>query len=120
NERTLLQATWHVSRLLSLVLARTAATNNQLVALFVGTAGAAFALTVRVDRVTSTGGLAFTTTMRVINRVHDNTADGRANALPAHAASLTPVDVGLLSVSNFADGCAAARIDVADFAGGQT
>ncbi|AIY01718.1 hypothetical protein ART_2119 [Arthrobacter sp. PAMC 25486] len=120
NEGTLLQATWHVSRLLSLVLASTAATNNQLVALFVGTAGTAFALTVRVDRVTSTGGLAFTTTMRVIDRVHDNTADGRAYALPAHTASLTPVDVGLLSVANFADGRAAARINVADFAGGQT
>src|SRR5215210_1409572 len=44
-------------------------------------------------RVTSTGRLALTTTMRVVHRVHDDTADGRALALPAHAAGLAPVDV---------------------------
>src|SRR5918993_1499654 len=120
NERTFFQAAWHVSRLLSLVLASTTATNNKLVALFVGAAGTAFRLTVRVDRVTSTGGLTFTTTVRVVNRVHGYTTDGRADALPAHTAGLAPVDVRLLSVAHFTDGCAAAHIDVADFAGGQT
>ncbi|BAS16773.1 conserved hypothetical protein [Arthrobacter sp. Hiyo8] len=119
-ERTFFQAAWHVSRLLSLVLASTAATNNKLVALFVGAAGAAFTLTVRVDRVTSTGSLTFTTTVRVIDRVHGDTTDGRANALPAHTAGLTPVDVRLLGVADLADGSAAAHVNVADFTGGQT
>ena len=58
--------------------------------------------------------------MRVVNRVHNHTTDGRADALPAVAASLTPVDVGLLGVADLAHGCAAANIHVADFAGGQT
>src|SRR6476660_1686076 len=92
NERTFFQAAWHVSRLLSLVLASTTATNNKLVALFVGTAGAAFALTVRVDGVTSTGRLTLATTVRVVDRVH----------------------------GDLADGCAAAHVNVADFAGRQT
>ena len=86
-ERTFFQAAWHVSRLLSLVLASTTATNNKLVALFVGTAGAAFALTVRVDGVTSTGRLTLATTVGVVDRVHGDTTDGRANALPPHTAS---------------------------------
>src|SRR4051812_26696041 len=120
NERTFFQAAWHVSRLLSLVLASTTATNNKLVALFVGAAGTAFRLTVGVDRVTTTGGLTFTTTVRVVNRVHGDTADGRANALPPHTAGLAPVDVRLLSVADLADRCAAAHVNVADFAGGQT
>src|SRR4051812_21301887 len=120
NERTFFQAAWHVSRLLSLVLASTAATNNKLVALFVRTAGTALGLAVRVNRVTSTGSLTFTTTVRVVNRVHGYTTDGRANALPAHTAGLAPVDVRLLGVADFADGCAAAHVNVADFTGGQT
>ena len=69
---------------------------------------------------TTTGGLTLTTTMRVVNRVHNHTANGRANTLPAVAACLTPVDVGLLCVANLAHGCTAANIHVTDFAGGQT
>src|SRR6476660_8051144 len=120
NERTFFQAAWHVSRLLSLVLASTTATNNKLVALFVGAAGAAFTLTVGVDGVTTTGGLTLATTMRVVNRVHGDTTDGRANALPPHAAGLAPVDVGLLGVAHLADRGAAAQVDVADLTGRHT
>src|SRR5690606_23718961 len=76
--------------------------------------------TPRADRVTTTRGTALATTVRVVDRVHDDTADGRANALPAHAAGLAPVDVRLLGVADLADGRAAARIDVADLARGQT
>src|SRR6185503_21381253 len=43
-------------------------------------------------------------------------ADGRALALPAHAAGLAPVDVRLLGVAHLADGRAAAHVDVADLA----
>jgi len=70
------------------------------------------------DRVATTGGLALTTTVRVVDRVHGDTTNGRALALPAHAAGLAPVDVRLLGVAHLADRRAAARIDVADLAGG--
>ena len=69
---------------------------------------------------TSTGRLALTTTVRVVDRVHGDTTDGRADALPAHAAGLAPVDVRLLGVADLADRGAAARVDVADLARGQT
>ena len=69
---------------------------------------------------TTTRGLTLTTTVWVVNRVHHDTADGRANALPALTAGLTPVDVGLFGVSDFTDGGAAAHVDVADFTRRQT
>src|SRR6185369_6148539 len=49
---------------------------------------AALRLALRVDRVATTGGLALTTTVRVVDRVHRDTADRWALALPAHAAGL--------------------------------
>src|SRR5207245_7025698 len=76
----------------------------------------AFRLAVGVHRVATTGGLALTTTVRVVDRVHGDTADGRALALPPHAAGLAPVDVGLLGVPDLADRRAAAHVDVADLA----
>ena len=81
-------------------------------------AGTALGLARGVDRVATTGGLALATTVRVVDRVHRHTADGRALALPAHAAGLAPVDVRLLGVADLADGGAAADVDVADLAGG--
>src|SRR5439155_1378656 len=56
-----------------------------------GAAGAAFWLACGVDRVATTGGLALSTAVRVVDRVHRDTADGRALALPPHAARLAPV-----------------------------
>src|SRR6476660_76258 len=67
-----------------------------------------------------TGGLALTATVRVVDGVHGDTTDGRALALPAHAAGLAPVDVGLLGVAHLADRRAAAQVDVADLTGGHT
>jgi hypothetical protein len=83
-------------------------------------AGTTLGLTPWANWVTSTGSLTFTTTVWVVNRVHGYTTNGRANALPAHAASLTPVDVRLLSVANFTDGCAATCVYVTDFTRWQT
>src|SRR5215207_3415099 len=80
----------------------------------------AFRLAPRGDGVTSTGRLALTTTVRVVDRVHGDTADGRALALPAVAAGLAPVDVGLLGIADLADRCAAADVDVAHLAGRQS
>src|SRR5690606_16036330 len=111
NEGALLQAAWHVSRLLSLVLAGTATAHDELVAFLVRAAGAALGLAVGVDRVATTGGLALATAVRVVDGVHDHATDGRADALPPHAAGLAPVDVGLLGVAHLADGGAAAHVD---------
>src|SRR5262245_43683115 len=70
-----------------------AATDDQLVARLTLLTGTAFRLTLRVDRVATTRGLALTTAVRVVDRVHGDTTDGRALALPPHAAGLAPVDV---------------------------
>src|SRR4249919_3640079 len=104
----------------SALLAGTTATDDELVARLVRTAGTALGLSPRADRVATTGGLALTTTMGVVNGVHGDTTDGRALALPAHAAGLAPVDVGLLGVAHLADRGAAAQVDVADLAGRHT
>lgn len=69
---------------------------------------------------TTTRGLTLTTTVRVVDRVHRDTTHGRADALPAHAAGLAPVDVRLLGVADLADGCAAAHVDATDFTGRHT
>ena len=63
----------------------------------------------------TTGGLTLTTTVRVVDRVHNDTTDGRANALPAHTASLAPADVHLVSVADLTHGGAATDVDAADF-----
>ena len=51
--------------------------------------------------------LAFATTMRMVDRVHYSTANAGADALPAVTASLADLDVAVLGVANFANGCAA-------------
>src|SRR3954469_25898176 len=78
----------------------------------------ALGLALRVHRVATTGGLALTTTVRVVHRVHRHNADGRGLALPPLLAGLAPVDFRLLGVADLADGGAAAHVDVADLAGG--
>src|SRR4051812_20794935 len=99
------------------LLAGTATTDDQGVT-GLALARAALGLAPGRDRVATTGGLALTTAVRVVHRVHDDTADGRALALPPHAAGLAPVDVRLLGVADPADGGAAAHVDVAHLAGG--
>src|SRR6478752_1833741 len=94
-----------------------AATDDQGIA-GLALARAALGLAPGGDRVATTGGLALATTVRVVDRVHHDTADGRALALPAHPAGLAPVDVGLLGVADRTDGGAAAHVDVAHLAGG--
>src|SRR5690348_7311375 len=121
DERALLQATRHLLLLpLPALAGGVAAANDQLVALLALAAGTALRLTSRVDRVATTGGLALTTTVRVVDRVHGDTADGRALALPAHAAGLAPVDVRLFGVADLADRGAAADVHPPDLAGRHT
>src|SRR6201999_3412119 len=118
DERALLQTPRHLSLPPALaLLAGPAPADDHPVARLALAAGTALRLAGRVDRVPTTGGLALTTTVRVVDRVHGHTADGRALALPPHAARLAPVDVGLLGVAHLADGGAAAHVDVADLAG---
>src|SRR5690606_34836066 len=119
DERAPLMSARHLPLLVLALRAGGAATYDVLVAFLVGVTGAALSLTPRGDGVTSTGRLALTTTVRVVHRVHGDTADGRTDALPAAAAGLAPVDVRLLGVADLADGGAAACVDVADLAGGQ-
>src|SRR4051812_31290828 len=102
----------------SALLAGLAAADDHRVAGLVGPTRASLWLAVGVHRVATAGRLALTTTVRVVDRVHGDTADGRALALPAHAAGLAPVDVGLLGVAHLADRGAAAQVDVADLARG--
>src|SRR6266702_6300882 len=119
HEGTLLETARHLDLLLAL-LVRLAATDDVLVTGLARLAGAALLLTPGRDRVATTGGLALTTTVRVVDRVHCDTADGRALALPPHAAGLAPVDVALLGIADLADRGAAAQVDVADLAGRHT
>src|SRR2546423_640599 len=103
---------------LARLLAGAPASDDELVAGLVALAGTAFRLTPRADRVTTTGRLTLTTTVRVVDRVHHHTTDRGALALPAHTAGLAPVDVGLLGVTHLADGGAAAHVDTADLTTG--
>src|SRR6185312_9429729 len=111
----LLQAARHRVELLALLVGLAAA-DDEGVAGLAGATGAAFGLAPWADRVPATGGLALATTQRVVDGVHGDATHGRALALPAHAAGLTPVDVGLLGVADLADRGAAADVDVADLA----
>src|SRR3954447_7175928 len=101
----------------ALVLAGLAATDDEGIA-GLALARTALGLAPRGHRVATTGGLALATTVRVVDGVHDHTTDGRALALPPHAAGLAPVDVGLLGVADLADRRAVADGDEAHLARG--
>ena len=64
----------------------------------------------------STGGTAFTTTHRVIYRVHHDTSVVRADAEPALAAGLSVALEVVISVGYLADGCTAGYEDHTDLA----
>src|ERR1051325_7806039 len=116
DEGPLLETARHLNPLLAL-LVRLAAADDVLVRRLIGRTSTTFLLTPGADRVATTGGLALTTTVGVVNRVHRHTANGRADAQPALAAGLAPVDVALLGVADLADRGAAALVDQADLTG---
>src|SRR5258708_23731026 len=68
------------------------------------------------NRVTSARGLTFTTTVRVIDGVHRDTAVGGANTLPAITAGLADGDVLVVGVADLADGRHALDEDLAGLA----
>src|SRR5689334_7084980 len=104
------------SRVHSPLLAGTTPADDQLVGRLVPP-GAALGLAGRVHRVPAAGGPALATAVRVVHRVHGDTADGGALALPPHAARLAPVDVAVLGVADLAHGRPAADVHVPDLAG---
>src|SRR3954453_3675568 len=77
DEGALLKTAWHLPLLLLALLAGVATADDVLVAFLVRVTRAAFLLAPRGDRVTPTGRLALTPTVRVVHRVHRDTADGR-------------------------------------------
>src|SRR6202034_2644482 len=76
-------------------------------------------LTPRRHWMTSARGLTFTTTVRVIDRVHRNAAVGWANALPPVASSLTNRDILVIGIANLANGRHALHEHLARLARGQ-
>src|SRR5689334_19691944 len=71
------------------------------------------------DWVTASRAAALTAAMRVIDRVHRDTAHGRPPAEPAAAARLADDDVLLIRVGHRADRCPAFRAHHAKLSGGK-
>jgi hypothetical protein len=61
--------------------------------------------------------LALAAAMRVIDRVHDRTTNGRTDATPALAASLADNDVGVFGIADLADRCTAGEEHAAHLGG---
>src|SRR5205085_1388770 len=74
----------------------------------------------RRARVATTRAATLATTHRVIDGVHRHATVVRADAEPATAAGLAPLDVRVLGVADRADGGAAVDVDAAHLAGRQT
>src|SRR5690242_4660267 len=65
-------------------------------------------------------GLGLTTAVRVVDRVHGRTADGRLDAAPTRRTGLAQLLEVVLVVADFADGGAALGRHLAHFAGAKT
>jgi hypothetical protein len=63
---------------------------------------------------------AFTTTVRVVDRVHDTAANGRTNTAPTHRTGLADLAQVVLFVADFTDGGAAFDVNATHFTGAQT
>ena len=68
---------------------------------------------------TATAAAAFTTTHRMVDRVHHNTADMGSETKIAFLSGLAEGDVHVIAISNRADGRFAREIDQADFPAGE-
>src|SRR5690606_2302763 len=71
-------------------------------------------------RVTTCRRFTFTTTVRVIDRVHDHTANGRTNTAPAHRTSLADLAQAVLGIADFTNRCTAFDVDATNLARTQT
>ena len=68
------------------------------------------------DWMTTCCSLTLTTTVRVINRIHNDTTDGWTHTAPAHCTRLTDRTQTVLGVTNFAQRSFAVDMHLADFA----
>ena len=79
------------------------------------------ALTPRSNRTLTTNrGVTFTTTMRMVVRVHCHTTVGRTDTQPAGTTSFTQVQVFVIQVTDLTDGCTAENVYLTQFAGRHT
>src|SRR5476649_540514 len=62
----------------------------------------------------------FTTTVRVIDRIHDHTANGRTNTAPAHRTSFTDFTQAVFGIADFTHGCTALDVHATYFTRAQT
>ena len=69
---------------------------------------------------TSTGGSTFTTAMRMIDRIHDNTTYGWTYTTPAHCTCFTQFAQILFCITHFTDCCTAFDVNPTNFAGPKT
>src|SRR3546814_20546694 len=103
------------------MLARRAAAQDHILRPLVVTGALALGiLAPRGHRMTATRGTTFTTTMRLVDRVHRHTAAGRANAEPALAAGLSQLGVLVVRVGHRTDGGHAIGLPPPLLARGQT
>src|SRR5512135_1005122 len=71
--------------------------------------------TPRAHRMTASGGLTFTTTVRVIHRVHNHATNRRADTAPAVGTGLADGAQVVLGVADFTNGGAAIDVHLTDF-----
>jgi hypothetical protein len=90
--------------------------NHNLGALVVTGTVALSEVTPWIDWVTTSASATFTTTVWVIDRVHDNATNRWANTHPALDTGLAQAAQAVLFVCHLANGGAAFDMDLADFA----
>src|SRR4051812_25905504 len=73
----------------------------------------------RRNRVTARCGTSLTTTVRVIDRVHDHAAHCRTHTAPTHRTGFTDLAQVVLAVADFADRCTTFDVHAAHLAGTQ-
>src|SRR5690349_21002621 len=73
----------------------------------------------RAHRMLTCRSAAFAAAVRVVDRIHRHTANGRTHAAPAHAARLADRFQRVLFVAHFADRRAAVDVHAADLAGAE-
>jgi hypothetical protein len=61
--------------------------------------------------------LSFASTMRVVDRIHDDTAHMRASPLPSRPTGLANTNILMVRIANLPDRCHAGRKDPTHFAG---
>jgi hypothetical protein len=119
NKRSFFRTSTHKSSSFLSALLAVSASYDELIGRLVGLSGLITErrLTPRGNRAgTTNGGFTLTTTVRVVIRVHNRTADGRSPAHIAFSSCFTDFDVRMVSVAYNADCCDALLRNVAKLA----